>query len=66
MMVGITTTWSDCQSAVYPAQSAGMGFAIWCESVLHGKLYTTVFSFSPTDSSVCTWYARDGGHRCWF
>lgn len=40
MMVGITITWSDCQSAVYPVQLAGMGVAIRCESVLQWPALT--------------------------
>jgi hypothetical protein len=34
MMVGMTITWSDCQSAVYPAQLAGIGVATRCKSAL--------------------------------
>lgn len=40
MMVCITITWSDCQSAVYPAQLAGTGVAIRRESVLQGPVLT--------------------------
>ena len=34
MMIGMTITRSDCQSAVYPAQLAGIGVATRCKSAL--------------------------------
>ena len=34
MMVDMAITWSDCQSAVYPAQLAGIGVATRCKSAL--------------------------------